>query len=295
MSVEFIGSILPRRESELLPPIGTPLQPVFVTQLAAAYERSPFSIVRIGQTATSPDATVIAHAVLAATKRLAVSITLPPDVVEPAAGARSVATLATLFPGRVQVRVPATPESDRHVEFAQLLRRLWAPGSPVDHNGTHYDLSRQWSVLHPDPIPLVTVDAGPELDADERLAASADTCFLPLGAPADLGRRIARLRAVAGSRPLHFGITVRVLLAARERDARLLTGQIDRIRAHGRPDPWIGTLDALAMRLAQHAAADVDVIHLRGYDPLADVSALSALAQRTQNLIKERRGHVDVA
>lgn len=321
MSLEFVGTMLPRRESELLPPRGAPVQPAFVAELARAYERSPFDCVQIGQTATSVDAVVLAQTVLAATDRLSVAISLPPRVVEPVAAARAVASLAAMYPGRVHARVPMADEPERRAEFAQIVRALWQAATPLDHRGRYYEVCGHWSVIKPDPMPRLSAHVGVDSRAERATAATADICYVPAYSPAMVAARIGRLRGLIGGRRATFGISIRPIVGEDEIAVAELSDRVIRVapwqpeddphssstararvlaaatRAVGDAAPFVGTTDALASRLDEYVSAGVEVLHLQGFDVLHDVASLGALAEgvRALSTDPQRRARVDVA
>jgi len=286
MSLTFIGALAPRAESELSPPIGPPLQRAFVERLARAYDRSSFDAVHVGQSATSVDAAVLAQVALAVTDRVQVCVALPPNVVEPVAAARAVATLAALYPGRVHATVPVACDVTRQAELAQIVHALWRARQPIDHDGAHFHLDRQWSVIRPDPAPQLAVQLG-----DPAAAAFADVVFVPADTPDRVASQVDGLRSDGSAR---FGIAVRPVVAADEWAARELVRRLERrvpawrvgdehlladlTRAHGGADPFVGTADRLADRLREYVDAGVEVFQLRGFDPLADVDALGQVA-----------------
>lgn len=310
MTTVVIGSVVPRRESELIPPTGPHLQPTYFTELARAHELRRFDAVQIGQSATSADATVLAHAVLAATDRLGVVVTLPPRVVDPVTSARALASLAALYPGRVQARIPAAHgDLSRHVEFAHLLHELWHSHVPIDHVGRHYVVRHRWSAIRPEPAPRLHVHLGENLRADQSAAGHADTCFLPASSPSDVAARVAKLKDLAGERPVRFGISVRPIVGEGDVADALarkvvrsaptwmfgadpIVSDADRLRilsaatgAHGSAEPFVGSVDAIAARLRDYHAAGVRVFHLSGFDPLADVANLGEIAGRLQVMV----------
>lgn len=320
MTVELAGALSARQESELVPPVGPAVQPAFIRSLARQYEAAGFGTVWIGQSATSVDAIVIAQAALAVTDRLGVVVTLPSDVLEPVAAARAVATLAGVYPGRVQARVPPGPRhSARPVEFGTTLRALWRARQPLDHNGEHYRFERAWSVLRPDPSPGIVAHATTDGSLDRVIASYADVMVLPAAKPGAVAARIAELADLADERLLRFALAVRPLVgdnlaALADRTRRLaqtapVWAALD--DASGEPmrslgamtgagtgvEPFIGTVDAIARRLAEYRSAGVSLFQLRGFDPHADVAVHSAVAAAmTGPQQSTTRGrHVDVA
>lgn len=306
MTAEFIGSVLPRRESELIPPSGPPLQPAFIVQLARAFERSGVDAVEIGQSATSVDAVVLAQVVLAATNRLGVVVTLPAHLAEPVTAARAVASLAALYPNRVQARVPVTrDDTSQQAEFVQLLHRLLHARTPVDYVGRHYQVRRHWSPIRPEPAPRLQVQLGADPLADIAVAAHADTLFLPAASPAEVATRLARLNDLAGDRPLRFGISVRPIVGATEADVEALSRRVlgstpmwwfdadpspssanhpralaAVTQACGAAAAFVGPVEVIAERLREYHAAGVRVFHVSGFDPLEDVVVLAQIADR---------------
>jgi alkanesulfonate monooxygenase len=314
MTVVIIGSVLPRAASELLPPVGPHLQPEFVTQLACAFERAGFDAVQIGQSATSLDATVLGQVVLAATARLSVVVTLPPDLADPVTAARAVGSLAALYPGRVHARVPALSDALRQAELIHLLQRLWQSHLPIDHDGPHYQVRHHWSSVRADPPPPLHVHLidGPHCDVP--VAKNADICLLPAGSPTEVAARIAGLEQFAGERQLRFGISVRPIMGADDDAVEALRRQVIRraptwryehgfdpdradhacllaaaTRARGTADPFLGTVESIAGRLREYLAVGVRVFHLDGFNPLTDVANLAAVADQLRGSLAESR------
>ena len=304
MSVEFVGTVPPRDGSELIPPSGPPVQPDFIAALARTYEHSLFDAVQIGQTATSVDAVVLAQAVLAATERLAVVITVPATVADPFTAARAIASLAAMYPGRVNAAIPVTPnQRSRHGELAQVLHGLWHPANPRDQGTTG-----PWLAVRPDPTPRLYLPAGEQTREDEAIVTYADTCLIPAGSPPEVATRIRRLRDLAGHRQLRFGIDVRPIIGADADAVKALSRRITRVaplwtfgdgvfsrdeprrvlqamtRADGAASPFLGTVEVIAQRLNEYRAVGVDVFHLRGFDPLNDVHTHSAVIEDVRRL-----------
>lgn len=309
MSVEFVGSVLPRRESELLPPVGPLVQPVVVRHIARAYEQSSFDCVQIDQSATSVDAVVLAQAVLGATEQLSVLVSLPPQVIEPVPAARAIATLATLYPGRVHARVPVvTREPTRHVEFAKIVQSAWRSPVPFAHSGRHYDL-KHWSVLCPEPVPELSVQLHVSEDEDAAIVPHADVCYLPADGPNEVAARVLRCRELARGRQVRFGIAIRPIVGTDDAAVAALCRHVVRVaptwkldsdadgapiglsrllrsitRAAGGVDPFVGTIQAVAERLNEYVKAGIEVFQVRGFDPLADVDTYSAVVDEVLRL-----------
>lgn len=322
MSVEFVGTIAAGPGSELRPRIVAPVvEPAYVARRAREYEASPFTGVWIGQSPTSADAVVLAHAVLTSTARLNVAVTLPPGIVDPVAAARATATLAHFHPGRVQVRLPAF--DDRGAEFAYLLGALWAGRAPVEHDGRHYTVRGAWSAVRPDPAPRIVAIATADPIHDADIAAHAHTCVLPACSPSEVAARVKRLRQLAGTRPIRCGIALRPIIAETEPDLRELAGRVAGIApsraaiadllesprasphalaavtgAHEGTEPFVGTVADIAARLVAYRDAGIEQFTLRGFDLQTDIAlhaGVAAAVLRTQAPDLSRRVHDHVA
>jgi alkanesulfonate monooxygenase SsuD/methylene tetrahydromethanopterin reductase-like flavin-dependent oxidoreductase (luciferase family) len=122
----------------------------------------------------------------------------------------------------------------------------------------------------------------------EDFAVGADVRVLPAGPPAEVAGEIARVRESAGVRAPRFAIAVRPLVgddAARVATVRRrlmrvapvpLADDADAALAavtgvSGGAGALVGTPDVVAERLVEYAAAGVEIVQLRGFDPIGDV------------------------
>jgi alkanesulfonate monooxygenase len=283
----FVGSGSGRAASELLPPTGPPVQFDHLRRLAAAHEQAGFDAALVGASATSPDALVLAAEILRSAGTLATVITVRPGDTAPAAAARALATLDALHPGRVAVHL--SPDSGPGTaDYAEVLTRTWSGDRPFSTRGEHYAVDGAWTSIRP-ATPLPVWLSGADAGADGALLRYGSVRLLPTGSPLapatpatpSAGPRLAlRLRPiVASTRRAADDYADRVLRVqpgdhpTRSRALRAATG------AMLGTGSLVGPPDEVAATLLGYRALGIDVFHLVGWRPLADLPGYGAVIE----------------
>lgn len=194
----------------------------------------------------------------------------------PAVLARSVATVASLAPGRVRLGIgigghpaehlaygipwPEPAERAEHLTEAVAVLRLLLAGGPADHPGPRYPLAGAHAFPAPDPVPPIVI--GGETPAGARLAArigDAWTCMEETFA-----------------RDLPVFLDALAAAGRRRSDVRILVGLATDTADGGRNDPVLADLAGAA---AAWQARGADGIVLRWIRP-AELDAALAAAER---------------
>jgi len=105
MSVEFIGFIGTRLQSEIIAPQAPVLDPAYVEQAARIHEDGGFDRALIAFHSTSPESILVAVHAASVTKRLGLLIAHRPGFTAPTLAARQFATLDVLTGGRIALHV----------------------------------------------------------------------------------------------------------------------------------------------------------------------------------------------
>lgn len=197
-----------------------------LTLHARTLERHGWAGALIGTGWGRPDCFTVGTALAARTTTFQPLVAIRPGYWTPAHFASSAATLHNLSGGRLRINIVSgqdafeaygDTEGDqvqryaRTAEFMQLVRRLWTE-EDVDYHGDFYRVSGSTAQprLHGR---APTLYFGGASEAAERVAAAHADVQLFWGEPrAALAERIARLRALAGGRPLRFGLRITTLV-----------------------------------------------------------------------------------
>jgi Luciferase-like monooxygenase/NMT1/THI5 like len=188
MSVEFIGFIAARDQSETRPQRGPAIDLDYVTTVARAHEAAGFDRVLVAHHSTGPDAVLLAaHA--AAAPRLKLMIAHRPGFIAPTYAARLFATLDQITGGRVAIHVisggsDAEQRQDgdfldhaaryqRTDEWLQILRSAWTSQMPFDFSGEHFGVERGFSEVRPVQQPHPPIYFGGASDVAIGVAAGA--------------------------------------------------------------------------------------------------------------------------
>jgi len=172
------------------------------------------------------DPWVMTAALSQATRRLAFIVALRPDAASPTLVAQMAATFQRMSAGRLHLNVVVgSDEEEQHRfgdwvthdgryeragEFMRVLRGAWEGGAGVTLDGTHYRVAGATVAEPPRPRPLLF--QGGASDAALTTAAQHADVFLCWGEPpAAVAERIARVRELAASRPIEFGIRLHVI------------------------------------------------------------------------------------
>ncbi len=94
-------------------------------------------------------------------------------------------------------------------EFLSIVRGTWT-GEPFDFDGDHLRVVGATTLAAPDPLPSIYF--GGSSDAALPVAARHADVYLTWGEPpAQVAEKIARVRALAGDRPLRFGVRLHTI------------------------------------------------------------------------------------
>jgi alkanesulfonate monooxygenase len=240
MPVEFIGFVGTQEASEIIPPVGSAIDTDYVRSVALAHEAGGFDRVLMAHSSASPDAVVTAAHVLANTKRLSVLLAHRPGFMAPTLAARTLATLDHFSKGRIAVHIISGGDDadqrrdgdyldhaqryQRTAEYLDIIKRLWAADSPVDHEGTHYRFTGAFSSVKPVQKPHIPVYfGGSSTDAIRVAARHADVYALWGESLAQVADTIARVRTAAAvhgrADHLRFSLSLRPILGRTEEDA----------------------------------------------------------------------------
>lgn len=251
MSVDFVGMISTRHESEIHGPTGAFVDPEYVKRFARAHEDGGFDRVLVAYGSTSPDSNLVASAALAATERLGVLIAHRPGFVFPTWAAKSFATLDQLSRGRVAIHIITggndaeqqregdyLSKDDRYArtdEYLDIVRKTWTSTTPFSHEGRFYTFADFVSGVH--PVSSIPVYFGGSSAAAYRVGGKHADTYALWGEPlAETAEQIASVRAsaLAAGRTEVPGISVsfRPILGATEELAWERAHRIlDRIKA----------------------------------------------------------------
>ncbi|GAA4497003.1 LLM class flavin-dependent oxidoreductase [Gluconacetobacter tumulicola] len=272
MSVEFIGYVSGRNQSETMPPVGPVVDPDYIAATATLHEQAGFDRVLVAFHSTSPDSILIAQHAAAATRRLGVLIAHRPGFVAPTLAARQFATLDHLTRGRVAVHIITggndvelradgddTTKELRYArtdEYLEILRREWTSRAPFDHEGEFYRIHGAQSQVGPFRPSGIPIYFGGASDAAIRVAGRHADAYALWGETYDeVAGVIARVRAAAAEhgRPSpRFSLSLRPVLADTEDEAWARAGQIrERIvalQAEAAPSGTSAVLDIAGSR-----------------------------------------------
>lgn len=238
MSVEFIGYVSAREQTEIVGPYGPEVDPAYIKSTALLHERGGFDRVLVAFHSHSPDSLLVAQHAALATSKLGVLVAHRPGFAAPTLAARQFATLDALTGGRVAIHV-ITGGNDielqadgdhltkaqryaRAAEYIRIVRREWQSGPAFDHDGTFYRLRGAQAAIRPRQEGSVPVYFGGA--SDEAIAVTAELADgyalwgEPLEQAAELVNRVRNAASLHG-RKLRFSISFRPILAATEEEA----------------------------------------------------------------------------
>lgn len=238
MSVEFIGYVSAREQSEIISPSGPEVDTGYIAATALLHERAGFDRALVAFHSSSPESLLIAQHAASVTTQLGLLIAHRPGFTAPTLAARQFATLDHLSKGRVAVHV-ITGGNDqelkadgdyltkaeryaRTAEYLEVLRREWTSNKPFDHSGAHYRLEGAHSDVKPyrqEGIPIYFGGASDE--AIEVAARQADAYALwgeTLEGTQELIQRVRHAAAVHHRSP-RFSISFRPIIAETESQA----------------------------------------------------------------------------
>ncbi|HEY0421521.1 MAG TPA: LLM class flavin-dependent oxidoreductase [Acetobacteraceae bacterium] len=238
MSLEFIGMIQPRQQSEIHPATGPGIDLGYLHASAQAHEEGGFDRVLIGWFSNGPDGLLLGADIAAHTSRLGLLVAHRPGFLAPTVAARSLATLDQLSRGRTAVHIISGGDDTdqrrdgdwldkdaryaRTDEYVRILKDIWTGAGPVSHTGPHYHFEGASTELRTHRQPRIPIYFGGASDAAIEVAGRhADVYALWGETRAQVREITARVRANAArhGREVRFSLSFRPILAETEEAA----------------------------------------------------------------------------
>ncbi|PRA33864.1 LLM class flavin-dependent oxidoreductase [Pseudomonas poae] len=258
-------------------------------QLAQAVEYAGLDGLWIPGGALCADSLGVAAALCAHTRRVHLSVSVPPEVMLPAALATTLQSLQSISGHRVHLHLPNSERSafgewlnrdqrsERIGEYLHILQQLLAPNEGgLDYQGLYFQLENAGVARRELPAPTLVLD---DSHSHALLAEHADTCLLAPGHPQWLGKEIQRWRAIQPS--LKFACTFGLILGDSE-DLAWETA------ADWLPVPELPTESLATVPRARHPLRQWEVhpnlLQLAPGQPLILVGTPSQVATRLQEL-----------
>ncbi|ATE57726.1 LLM class flavin-dependent oxidoreductase [Actinosynnema pretiosum] len=197
----------------------------YLAAVAQAAERNGFEGVLTPTGTWCEDAWLTTAALLARTSTLKFLVAFRPGVLSPTLAAQMAGTYQRISRGRLLLNVVTGGDEveqrrfgdwldhdrryARTAEFLRVLRGVWS-GTPFTFEGEHYRLEGATAIAPPDPLPPVYF--GGSSDAALPVAAEHADVYLTWGEPpAQVAEKIERVRALAGGRPIRFGVRLHTI------------------------------------------------------------------------------------
>ena len=238
MSVEFIGFVGTREQSEIRPAQGPVIDRDYVRTVALAHEKSGFDRVLVAQGSQSVDAFLVASYAAAVTEKVGFLLAHRPGFVAPTLAARKLATLDQFSGGRLAVHIITGGADDemrrdgdfltkderyaRTDEYLDIVRKIWTSDRPIDHKGPFYQVEQGFSEVKPQQKPHIPIYFGGASEAALPVAGRhADVYALWGETHAQVRELVARVRAAAAKngREIKFSLSLRPILADTEEGA----------------------------------------------------------------------------
>jgi len=239
MTIEFIGMIHHREQSEILPPPPVIMDRGYIRDFAQAAEHGGFDKVLVGYYSNGPDGFLLAAAAAAHTETLGFLVAHRPGFVAPTLAARKFATLDQITGGRAAMHVISggddvdqfrdgdmLSKDDRYArtdEYVSILKRIWTEPDPtVDHKGRFYHFAGASTEQRCFQQPRIPIYFGGASDAAIAVSAKHADVYALWGETHDQVREITgRLRAEAAKhdRTVRVSLSLRPILAATEDEA----------------------------------------------------------------------------
>ena len=283
MSLEFIGMIQPREQSEIHPASGRAIDPGYLVASAQAHEAHAtggggFDRVLIGWHSNGPDGLQLAAHAAAHTKQVGFLVAHRPGFQAPTTAARAFATLDQLSNGRAAIHVISGGDDvdqardgdwldkdaryARTDEYVDILKRIWTAEAPVDHEGAYYRIQGASPAVQTVQRPRIPVYFGGASEAAVRVAGKhADVYALWGETRAQVAEITGRVRAEAArhGRQVGFSLSFRPILGATEEEAwakaERILGRIQQVRGEAALGPANGApANAGSQRLLAAAA-----------------------------------------
>ncbi|ACU40702.1 LLM class flavin-dependent oxidoreductase [Actinosynnema mirum] len=197
----------------------------YLAAVAQAAESNGFEGVLTPTGTWCEDAWLTTAALLARTSTLKFLVAFRPGVLSPTLAAQMAGTYQRISRGRLLLNVVTGGDEveqrrfgdwldhdrryARTAEFLRVLRGVWS-GTPFTFEGEHYRLEGATAIAPPDPLPPVYF--GGSSEAALPVAAEHADVYLTWGEPpAQVAEKIERVRALAGGRPIRFGVRLHTI------------------------------------------------------------------------------------
>jgi len=169
VSIEFIGLIDTREQSEIKRSPGPVIDREYTRRITRAHEDAGFDKVLIGTASIFPEGTQVAAYAAQHSERLGFLVSHRPGFVAPTLAARAFATLDQFAGGRIAIHI-ITGGSDAEMardgdhsikderyartdEYLDILKLAWTSDEPFDYHGTYYEVTDAFSAVR---SPLVS-------------------------------------------------------------------------------------------------------------------------------------------
>ena len=300
MSLEFIGMIQPREQSEIHPARGPAIDPGYLVASAQAHELHAaqgggFDRVLIGWFSNGPDGLQIAAHAAAHTKQVGFLVAHRPGFQAPTTTARAFATLDQLSGGRAAIHVISGGDDadqardgdwlgkdERYArtdEYVDILKQVWTADGPVDHQGAHYRIQGASPAVQTVQRPRIPIYFGGASDAALRVAGKHADVYALWGETrpqvAEITRRV-QAEAARHSRTVRFSLSFRPILGATEEEAwakaERILAQTERVRGQAALGPADGAPSSAGSQRLLAAAALGDRPEGRLYTAIARVT-----------------------
>ncbi|MCR6482083.1 LLM class flavin-dependent oxidoreductase [Amycolatopsis sp. OK19-0408] len=197
----------------------------YLAQVARAAERQGFEGVLTPTGTWCEDAWLTTAALIRETTRLKFLVAFRPGVISPTLAAQMAGTFQRLSAGRVLLNIVTGGDAveqrrfgDWHEhdaryartdEFLTIVRGVWS-GQPFSFEGEHLRVEGATTLAAPAPVPPIYF--GGSSPAALPVAARHADVYLTWGEPpAQVAEKIGKVRALAGDRPIRFGVRLHTI------------------------------------------------------------------------------------
>ena len=216
MTVEFIGMISTRDQSEIRRSHGPVIDRDYVRRFARAHEDAGFDRVLIGYSSSQPDGTQVAAYAASHTDRLSFLIAHRPGFVAPTLAARTFATLDQFTGGRIAVHVITGGSDgeqrrdgdhlhkderyDRTDEYLDVVKQAWTSAGPFSYQGRYYQIEDSYAEVRSPQQPRIPLYFGGSSEPAYRVGGKHADVYALWGEPlAETAEQIASVRASAAA------------------------------------------------------------------------------------------------
>jgi alkanesulfonate monooxygenase len=235
VTLEFIGMIQPRLQSETHAPSGPSIDPEYLRASVLAHDEGGFDRILIGWFSNGPDGLQIAAHAAAYAHRISFLVAHRPGFMSPTNAARAYASLDQLSNGRAAIHIISggddvdqrrdgdwTTKDERYArtdEYVSILKSVWTADRPVDFSGRFYRIAGAMPDVRCVQQPRPPIFFGGASDAAVRVAGKHADVYMLWGETHEQVREItARVRAEAArnGRQIRFSLSFRPILAETE-------------------------------------------------------------------------------